>query len=70
MRPEERWPAEGEEAQIELSDDDQVYLRALTGVTGLRAAVLPSDARLAVGGRILPRGRTFCDLPQGRGLLV
>lgn len=34
-------------------------------ITGLRAAVLPSDARLAVAGRILPRGRTFCDLPQG-----
>ena len=27
--------------------------------------MLPSDARLAVAGRILPRGRTFCDLPQG-----
>jgi hypothetical protein len=23
------------------------------------------DARLAVAGRLLPRGRTFCDLPQG-----
>ena len=34
-------------------------------ITGLRAAVLPLDARLAVAGRILPRGRTFCDLPQG-----
>jgi S-adenosylmethionine hydrolase len=34
-------------------------------ITGLRAAVLPLDARLAMAGRILPRGRTFCDLPQG-----
>ena len=34
-------------------------------ITGLRAAALPSDARLGVAGRILPRGRTFCDLPQG-----
>ena len=23
------------------------------------------DAKLAVAGRLPPRGRTFCDLPQG-----
>ena len=31
-------------------------------VTGLRAAALPSDARLAVAGRLLLRGGTFCNL--------
>jgi S-adenosylmethionine hydrolase len=34
-------------------------------ITGLRAAALPPNARLAVAGRMLERGRTFSDLPQG-----
>jgi S-adenosylmethionine hydrolase len=34
-------------------------------MTGLRAANLPSTAKLAFGGRILERARTFSDLPPG-----
>jgi S-adenosylmethionine hydrolase len=32
-------------------------------MTGVRAAILPSDARLAAAGRVLDRARTFSDLP-------
>jgi S-adenosylmethionine hydrolase len=34
-------------------------------MTGLRAASLPDRARLAVGGRVLDRARTFSDQPAG-----
>ena len=34
-------------------------------MTGLRAAVLAEGAALRVGGRPLPRARTFSDLPEG-----
>lgn len=34
-------------------------------MTGLRAAVLPSDAKLATAGRLLERARTFGDRPPG-----
>jgi S-adenosylmethionine hydrolase len=34
-------------------------------MTGLRAAMLPSDAKLAAAGRVLERARTFSDLPPG-----
>jgi S-adenosyl-L-methionine hydrolase (adenosine-forming) len=34
-------------------------------MTGMRAAVLPSQARLRVGGRELSRARTFSDAPPG-----
>jgi S-adenosylmethionine hydrolase len=34
-------------------------------MTGLRAAVLPPDARLAAAGHILERERTFSDRPPG-----
>lgn len=34
-------------------------------MTGLRAAALPDGVRLAVGGRELPRARTFSDVPPG-----
>ncbi|HEX6119822.1 MAG TPA: SAM-dependent chlorinase/fluorinase [Dongiaceae bacterium] len=34
-------------------------------MTGLRATILPPDARLAVAGRVLERARTFSDLPPG-----
>lgn len=34
-------------------------------MTGLRAAVLPSDARLSAGKRVLERALTFCDRPPG-----
>ena len=39
-------------------------------MTGLRAAMLPPNARLAAAGRVLERARTFSDRPAGRGLLV
>ena len=34
-------------------------------MTGLRAAMLPPNARLTVAGRVLERARTFSDLPPG-----
>lgn len=34
-------------------------------ITGLRAALLPPGAALEVGGRRLPRRRTFADAPSG-----
>jgi S-adenosylmethionine hydrolase len=34
-------------------------------MTGLRAAMLPANARLAVSDRLLQRARTFGDLPPG-----
>jgi S-adenosylmethionine hydrolase len=34
-------------------------------MTGLRAAMLPPNARLAVGDRMVERARTFSDLPTG-----
>jgi S-adenosylmethionine hydrolase len=34
-------------------------------MTGVRAATLPPNARLAAAGRILGRMRTFSDLPPG-----
>lgn len=34
-------------------------------MTGMRAAVLPAAARLAAGGRVLDRARTFSDVPSG-----
>jgi hypothetical protein len=34
-------------------------------MTGLRAAALPPNARLALAGHILERERTFSDRPQG-----
>jgi S-adenosylmethionine hydrolase len=34
-------------------------------MTGMRATMLPTDARLTVAGRVLERARTFGDLPTG-----
>ncbi len=34
-------------------------------MTGLRAAMLPPDARLSAAGRVLERARTFGDRPPG-----
>lgn len=36
-------------------------------MTGLRAATLTSNTRLAVGDRVFERARTFSDLPPGTG---
>ncbi|MFL6831515.1 MAG: SAM hydroxide adenosyltransferase, partial [Xanthobacteraceae bacterium] len=33
--------------------------------TGLRAAMLPPNTRLAAAGRVLERARTFSDRPPG-----
>ena len=45
-----------------------VYIdRFGNAITGLRAATLGEDARIGVGGRLLPRARTFSDLPPGAG---
>lgn len=35
-------------------------------MTGLRAAMLPPDAKLAAAGRIFTRARTFGDRPKGK----
>jgi hypothetical protein len=46
---------------------DIVYIdRYGNAMTGLRAATLPADARLGVGGKTLPRARTFADVPAGQ----
>ncbi|WP_425484149.1 SAM hydroxide adenosyltransferase [Allomesorhizobium camelthorni] len=34
-------------------------------MTGLRAAMLPPNARLAAAGQVLERARTFSDRPSG-----
>jgi S-adenosylmethionine hydrolase len=34
-------------------------------MTGMRAAMLPADTELEVGGARIPRARTFSDVPQG-----
>ena len=34
-------------------------------MTGVRAATMPSDARLVAAGRVLEHARTFSDLPVG-----
>jgi S-adenosylmethionine hydrolase len=43
-----------------------VYIdRYGNAITGLRAAVLPDTTHLRVSGRVLPRARTFSDVPSG-----
>jgi hypothetical protein len=37
-------------------------------MTGVRAAMLPSDARLAAANRVFQRAGTFSDLPHANGL--
>ncbi len=44
-----------------------VYVDAYgNAMTGIRAAALPEDAHVLVGGRRLQRARTFSDMPEGR----
>ena len=44
-----------------------VYIdRYGNAMTGLRASILSADARLRVGGKTLPRARTFADMPVGQ----
>jgi S-adenosylmethionine hydrolase len=43
-----------------------VYIdRFGNAITGMRAALTPDEARLAVAGRVLARRRTFSDVPAG-----
>ena len=37
-------------------------------ITGVRASALPPRARLSVAGAVLPRARTFSDVPRGVAL--
>jgi S-adenosylmethionine hydrolase len=44
-----------------------VYIdRYGNAMSGLRAALLPEGARLAVSGHVLTRARTFSDVPEGK----
>jgi S-adenosylmethionine hydrolase len=66
-------PGEPHEAtrRAEWPDDlaEVVYLDHYgNAITGLRAAVLKPQARLAAGGRTVSRARTFSDLPLGAAL--
>jgi hypothetical protein len=43
-----------------------VYIdRFGNAITGMRAALIPDEARLATAGRVLARRRTFSDVPAG-----
>jgi len=63
-----------DEARIRRPDwpDDLaeiVYVdRFGNAMTGLRASVVPADAKLAVGRRTIEPARTFSDRPQGEAL--
>ena len=59
---------DGADRQADWPDDlsEVVYIDHFgNAMTGLRAAMLPPNARLAAAGRILERARTFSDLPPG-----
>ncbi|HEY2527605.1 MAG TPA: SAM-dependent chlorinase/fluorinase [Xanthobacteraceae bacterium] len=58
----------GEHRRADWPDDlcEIVYIDHFgNAMTGLRAAMLPPDARLAAADRVLERARTFSDLPPG-----
>ena len=58
---------DGADRQADFSE--VVYIDHFgNAMTGLRAAMLPPNARLAAAGRILKRARTFSDLPPGMAL--
>jgi S-adenosylmethionine hydrolase len=59
---------DGSDRRADWPDDlpEIVYVDHFgNAMTGLRAAVLPSGAKLAVTGQTLEHGRTFSDLPPG-----
>ena len=61
---------DGAHRRAEWPDDlcEIVYIDHFgNAMTGVRAAMLSSDARLAVGDRVFERARTFSDLPPGAG---
>jgi len=58
----------GEDRRADWPDDlcEIVYVDHFgNAMTGLRAAVLPPNARLATAGRVLERATTFSDRPLG-----
>ena len=66
--PPGRLRKDGADRQADWPDDlsEVVYIDHFgNAMTGLRAAMLPPNARLAAAGRILERARTFSDLPPG-----
>lgn len=61
---------DGADRQPDWPDDlpEVVYIDHFgNAMTGLRAATLPANTRLAAAGRIVERARTFSDLPKGTG---
>ena len=59
---------DGADRRADWPDDlfEVVYIDHFgNAMTGLRAAMLPPNARLAAAGRILEGARTFSDLPPG-----
>jgi S-adenosylmethionine hydrolase len=60
-------PHDGADRRPDWPDDlcEIVYVDHFgNAMTGLRAAMLPPNARLTVAGRVLERARTFSDLPR------
>jgi S-adenosylmethionine hydrolase len=61
---------DGVHREAEWPDDlcEIVYIDHFgNAMTGVRAAVLSSDTKLAAADRVLERARTFSDLPPGAG---
>jgi pimeloyl-ACP methyl ester carboxylesterase len=61
-------PIDGNHIRADWPDDlcEIVYIDHYgNAMTGLRAAVLPPNARLATADRVVERPRTFSDLPTG-----
>jgi S-adenosylmethionine hydrolase len=60
--------ADATDRRLDWPDDlgEVVYIDHFgNAVTGLRAAMLPPQARLSASDRVLERARTFSDLPPG-----
>jgi S-adenosyl-L-methionine hydrolase (adenosine-forming) len=67
-RPAGRLRPEGISRRPDWPDDlaEIVYIdRFGNAMTGLRAALIPDGARLAAGGRVLARRRTYSDVAEG-----
>jgi S-adenosylmethionine hydrolase len=66
--PPGRLREDGADSRADWPDDlcEIVYIDYFgNAMTGVRATVLPPNAKLATAGRVLQRARTFSDLPQG-----
>src|SRR5262249_18156714 len=66
--PPGRQHAEGADRRVDWPDDlaEVIYIDHYgNALTGLRAAVLPTHARLSAAGRVVERARTFSDRPRG-----